>query len=359
MISFTDPPRAEAAQAVADCLTAGIAVKVVTGDHAATAASVAREIGLDVSDGVLTGAEINDLTDSELVPAAARVNVFARVDPVHKLRLVTALQAEGNSVAMTGDGVNDAPALRRADIGIAMGRKGSDAARAAAQMVLVDDNFATIAQAVRVGRTIEDNLRKSLAFILPTNASEALVIVAAILIGVVLPITPLQIIWINFATEITLSMALAFEPPAPNVMRRPPRGPRAPLITMRQMIVVGIVAAAAAVATFGLFYLALAEGDSLETARAFAVNAMVAAEAGYLFAVGTLIATGREGRKHWNWAILVTVAAVILLQLGFTQIPPVAAAFGVAPLALTDWLQVACVGIVIFALGRVLQRTVA
>ena len=181
------------------------------------------------------------LDGAELIAAANRVNVFARVDPAQKLRLVEALQADGNSVAMTGDGVNDAPALRRSDIGVAMGRRGSDAARQAAEMVLVDDNFATITAAVKQGRAVEDTLRKTLSYILQTNAGEALLLVGAILIGATLPITAIQILWINFATEVTLSLSLAFEPPAQNVMGRKPRPRGASLINRHSMIRLGYI----------------------------------------------------------------------------------------------------------------------
>jgi magnesium-transporting ATPase (P-type) len=353
IVGFIDPPRAEAAAAVRDCQAAGIAVKVVTGDHAATALAIARDVGIDVSAGALTGADIADLDDAAFARRAEAVNVFARVDPAHKLRLVSALQSCGHSVAMTGDGVNDAPALRRADIGIAMGQKGSDAAREAAEMVLADDNFATLARAVREGRTIGRNLHQSLAFILPTNAGEAFVVVAAILLGSVLPVTALQIIWINFATQVTLGFALAFEPPAPNVMRDPPRSRRDPLIGRRTLIRIGLIGLLMAVVATGLFEFALARGTSVESARALAVNAVVAIEVGYLLAIGTVWRRDGSGRVVANRAILPSVATVAIGQIAFTHWPAMGAVFGAAPIGLADWGLALAAGVAAFAVARV------
>ncbi len=223
LTGLIDPPRAESVAAVAECLSAGIRVKMITGDHAGTAAAIAARIGLANPHRVLTGADLSRLDDAQLAEEIETTDVFARTSPEDKLRLVTALQSRGHSVAMTGDGVNDAPALKRADAGIAMGLKGSEAAKEAADLVLADDNFATIAMAVRQGRTVWDNLRKVISFELPTNAGEAMVVVTALLIGLQLPLTAVQILWINLITGITLGLALAFEPTEPGTMSRPPR----------------------------------------------------------------------------------------------------------------------------------------
>jgi magnesium-transporting ATPase (P-type) len=230
LIGMIDPPRPEAIQAVADCQHAGIRVVMITGDHAATAAAIGRELGLNAGS-PLTGALIETLDDQALSQRIGETDVVARASPEHKLRLVTALQAQGRLVAMTGDGVNDAPALKAADIGVAMGQRGTDAAKEAADLVLTDDNFASIADAVREGRAVFDNIKKSLLFILPTNGGEAGVILIAVFAGLAMPVTAGQILWVNMVTAVTLALALAFEPAEAGTMRRPPRSPSEPLIT--------------------------------------------------------------------------------------------------------------------------------
>ena len=219
LVGIIDPPREEAIAAVAECQHAGLRVKMITGDHVVTAAAIGRQLGLN-ADQALTGEAVALLDEQALQRAALETGVFARASPEHKLRLVAALQAQGELVAMTGDGVNDAPALKAADIGVAMGHKGTDAAREAADLVLTDDNFATIARAVREGRVVFDNIKKSLLFILPTNGGEAGVILLAVFAGLALPVTAGQILWVNMITAVTLSLALAFEPAEPGVMRR-------------------------------------------------------------------------------------------------------------------------------------------
>jgi magnesium-transporting ATPase (P-type) len=223
LVGLIDPPRPETAGAIAECQGAGIRVKMITGDHKGTAAVIGRRIGLQNPDKVLTGANLDAMDDPALASAVLDTDIFARTSPEHKLRLVMALQSHGMTVAMTGDGVNDAPALKRADAGIAMGLKGSEAAKEAAEFVLADDNFASIAAAVREGRTVYDNIKKVISWTLPTNAGEAMTIVVALLFGMTLPITPIQILWINLITAITLGIALAFEPTEVDTMRRPPR----------------------------------------------------------------------------------------------------------------------------------------
>ena len=224
-VGFIDPPRAEAIDAVGECQRAGIRVVMITGDHAVTAGEIGRQLGLSHKPDVLTGQDLASLDEAELQAAVRRTAVFARTTPEHKLRLVQAFQKEGLTVAMTGDGVNDAPALKRADVGVAMGQKGTEAAKEAAEMVLADDNFASIVAAVREGHTVYDNIMKVIGWTLPTNGGEAMTILAAIALGLALPVTPVQILWINMVTAVALGLTLAFEPTEPGAMTHP-RGRR-------------------------------------------------------------------------------------------------------------------------------------
>jgi magnesium-transporting ATPase (P-type) len=338
LVGLIDPPRPEAIQAVRECRKAGIAVKMITGDHAATATAIARRLGLhDGAVGVLTGADIDSMDESELRAALPRTGVFARTSPEHKLRLVEALQEGGAVVAMTGDGVNDAPALKRADVGVAMGRKGTEAAKEAAEMVLADDNFATIAAAVREGRIVYDNLVKAIGWALPTNGGEAMTIVVAILAGVALPMTPVQILWVNMVTAVTLGLVFAFDPAEPGVMRRPPRDPHAPILSRLLMWRTALVSALFCVAVFAVFYWAVARGEELEHAQTFAVDTMVALEIAYLFTVRLqhnppFDFAGVKGTR----ALAIAIGAVVALQIGFTYAPPLQAVFGTTPIDAID-----------------------
>ncbi len=350
LFGLADPPRAEAIAAVARCRAAGIRVKMITGDHAGTAGAIGRELGL-ATEQVLTGVELDALDDAELGARAAAVDVFARTSPEHKLRLVQALQARREVVAMTGDGVNDAPALKRADVGVAMGRMGTEAAKEAAEMVLADDNFATIAAAVEEGRTVYDNLKKAIAFILPTNGGEGLVIVAAVLFGSVLPITPVQILWVNMITAVTLGLALAFEPAESDVMARPPRRPDEPLLSRFLLWRIALVSLAMLAGTFGLFLYERAQGASIETARTVAVNALVALEIFYLFNTRHLTASALS-REAWlgNRVVLLAVAAVVLFQLLFTYAWPLQALFATTALEAAAWGRILVVAAAAFVL---------
>ncbi len=341
IVGIIDPPREEAIEAVGRCGAAGIRVKMITGDHAATARAVAQRVGLVEPTRACTGDELNRLDPIAFESTASAVNVFARVSPEHKLMLVTALQAQGEVVAMTGDGVNDAPALKRADVGIAMGVKGTEAAKEAAEMVLADDNFATIGQAVEEGRTVYDNIRKAILFILPTNGGEALTILAAILLGRVLPVTAAQILWVNMVTAVTLALSLAFEPPENDVMRRPPRAPDQPILTPFLWWRIGLVSAVMVSVTFGLFVFEREHGASIETARTVAVNTIVMLEVFYLFATRYLnrSALNRDGLLGSRY-VLISIAAVVCFQLAFTYAPPMETFFQTRPIDGAAWIRI-------------------
>jgi len=336
-----DPPRPEARAAVAACQRAGVRVKMMTGDHALTAAAVAAQLGMPEATWVLTGRRLAEMSTSDFARAAQDCHVFARVEPEQKLRLVKALQAAGHVVAMTGDGVNDAPALKAADIGVAMGGNGTETAREAADMVLTDDNFATLVAAVEEGRGVFDNLTKFVVWTLPTNFGEGLVLTAAIVVGVALPITPLQILWINMTTAVLLGLMLAFEPIEPGVMARPPRRPDAALLTRWLMWRVVLVGVAMLLGAFGLFAWKLAQGGSLEAARTVAVNLFVATEMFYLFNCRALGSPSqRLPLNPWIW---VGVGGMALLQVAFTYLPVMHALFHSVPLAWPDWLFILAV----------------
>ncbi|WP_137126355.1 HAD-IC family P-type ATPase [Roseomonas sp. HF4] len=343
LVGLLDPPREEAIAAVAECRAAGIRVKMITGDHPGTARAIAVQLGLAETRRVLTGPALDCLDDEALRAAVAEVDVFARTSPEQKLRLVTALQANGAVVAMTGDGVNDAPALKRADVGVAMGLKGTEAAKEAAEMVLADDNFASIAAAVREGRTVYDNLQKVIAWTLPTNGGESLVVLLAILLGFALPMSPVQILWINMVTAVALGLTLAFEPAERDVMARPPRRPGAPLLSAALVWRVVMVSCVIAAATFAIDLWAVGRGLSTEQSRTLVVNAIVAMEAGYLFAARQSRGSGfsAEGLRGTP-AIWIGVAIVTALQAAFTWLPPFQSAFGTAAIGATEVL--ACLG---------------
>lgn len=343
LVGITDPPRLEAREAVARCQSAGIRVKMITGDHAVTAAAIADQLGIATGQ-VMTCDELTRMDATALRRAVAATAVFARAAPEHKLRLVEALQANGEVVAMTGDGVNDAPALKRADVGVAMGRKGTEAAREAAEMVLADDNFATIAHAVEEGRTIYDNLKKSILFILPTNGAEAAVIAAAILLGLTLPITPAQILWVNMITAVTLALTLAFEPPEGDLMARPPRRADEPLLSGYLVWRVALVSGVLTAGVLWLFLWELATGDSLESARTVAVNALVMGEIFYLFNTRFLHRPALRGGLRGNRAIWIAIALLLVAQLSFTYLGPFQALFSTAPITAGGWLLSALVG---------------
>lgn len=354
LVGLIDPPRAEAMAAVAECRAAGIRVKMITGDHAGTARAIAAEIGLEHPGRVLTGADLDLLDDAALAREVMEVDVFARTSPEHKLRLVTALQACGLSVAMTGDGVNDAPALKRADAGVAMGLKGSEAAKEAADLVLADDNFATIVAAVRKGRTVWDNLQKVVSFELPTNAGEALTVVVALLLGYALPITAVQILWVNLITGITLGLALAFEPTEAGTMTRPPRPRDAPILTGFILWHVLLVSALFVAAVFGIFLYAQAQGHSLALAQTMAMNTLVVLEIFHLFFIrnihGTSLTWAAIRGTPVVWAV---VLVITLAQFAVTYLAPAQALLGTEAVPLEEGLLIVGLGVVFFAIVEI------
>jgi len=282
------------------------------------------------------------MSEDVLRQRVLEVDVYARVNPEHKLLLVRLMQEQGLTVAMTGDGVNDAPALKRADVGIAMGHNGTEAAKEAAEMVLADDNFASITHAVEEGRTVYDNLKKAILFILPTNGGEALIILAAILFGYhQLPLTPVQILWVNMVTAVTLALSLAFEPPEQNVMQRPPRDADEPILTRYLIWRVLFVSFIIMGGTMGMFLREMAQGTSIEYARTVAVNTLVMFEIFYLFNSRYITAS------VFNWAgltgnryVLITIAILIIFQLGFTYFAPMQSLFGATAIDFSTWLRI-------------------
>lgn len=346
MVGLIDPPRPETIQAVEECHTAGIAVKMITGDHAGTASAIAREIGLKNPENVLTGQDLDNMSDTELKKAILETNIFARTSPEHKLRLVTALQAKGLSVAMTGDGVNDAPALKRADAGVAMGQKGSEAAKEAADIVLADDNFASIVAAVREGRTVYDNIKKVIIWTLPTNAGEFLVMILALIFGMVLPITITQILWINLVTTTTLGVALAFEPTEEGTMLRPPRPRNESLIKGDLIWFIILVSIIFVIGIFGVYSYAMSKGYSIELARTIAVNTLVVMEIFMLFFVRNIYGTSLTWHAmHGTKVIWIVLFIVTAAQFAFTYFPPLQRVFNTEAVSFLDGILIVGVGV--------------
>ncbi len=341
--AMLDPPRPAAAAAVEAAGRAGVRVKMITGDHAATAAAIAGPLGLlpdRYAGDVLTGADLDALGAAEYPDAVERARVFARVSPEQKLRLVEAFQARGEVVAMTGDGVNDAPALRQADIGVAMGRGGTEVAKDAADMVLTDDDFATIEAAVEEGRGVFDNLTKFIVWTLPTNMAEGLVILAAIVAGSALPILPTQILWINMTTAVFLGLMLAFEPKEAGIMTRPPRDPGRPLLTGVLLWRIGLVSAVLVGGAWWLFEWEMANGASLAAARTAAVNLFVMVELFYLFSCRSLTrSVWRIGPLSNRW-LIGGVLLQVGLQMALTYLPGMDGLFQTAPISASAWLRI-------------------
>lgn len=362
-----DPPRPDAVSAVQACQTAGVQVKMITGDHKTTATAIARRMGLGTPPGqtedaaesappvvAYTGQELGKMDEAELKRAAAEAVVFARVAPEQKLRLVEAMQFNGHIVAMTGDGVNDAPALKRADIGIAMGKSGTEVAKEAADMVLTDDNFASIEAAVEEGRTVYRNLMKAIAFILPVNGGESMTVLLSVLVGTALPISALQVLWLNMINSIAMTVPLAFEPKSNRVMQRPPLEPKASLLSKPLLWRIGLISVFNWILIFGMFLWALhaygsgnagngAGDDELAVARTMAIQALVAGRIIYLLSISQFWASlwqkmqGQAVKINDSTAIGLGIVAAVLLQILFSQWGLMNQLFGTAPLNLTQW----------------------
>ena len=350
VVGIIDPPRDEVIEAIKECRSAGVEVKMITGDHAITARAIGKELG--IGDGVksITGKELEQMSDQEMRELVGEYDIYARTSPEHKLRLVKALQDNGLLCAMTGDGVNDAPALKRANIGIAMGIKGTEVSKDASEMVLADDNFATIVNAIEEGRTVYDNIRKALLFILPTNGAEALVVMSAILLGIVMPITPAQILWVNMVTAITLALALSFEPMESNVMERPPRGKGESILGKLFIWRISFVSVIIGALTLGVFSLLRNNGLDDDYARTIAVNTLVAGQLFYLFNCRKIqhpaLGKGFFNNRYAFWA----AGALIILQMGFVYLPFMNTFFNSKAIAAAYWLYPVAAGALVFLL---------
>lgn len=345
-----DPPREEAIYSIETCKTAGIKVKMITGDHATTAAAIAEKMGInqDKKAVVVTGKELEGLSDSELIQISSSASVFARVTPEQKLRIVEALQTDNEIVAMTGDGVNDAPAVRKANIGIAMGITGTEVAKEAADMVLTDDNFASIEAAVEEGRGVFDNLIKFLTWILPTNAGQGLVIIVAVVLAQPLPILPVQALWINMTTAVLLGLALAFEPREPNIMERMPRVPNKPILNGELVFRIVLVGLLLLAGSFGLFEWALHNGASEAEARTIAVNVFAVGQSFYLLNCRSLQVSMFKIGVFSNLWIWIGIAAMAIAQLALTYLPIMNTMFHTAPISSSDWIGIFAVGFGIY-----------
>lgn len=340
LVGIADPPRAEAIEAIARCRRAGIRVTMITGDHSSTAAAIGAELGIagDREPRVVTGEELEDMSDGDLTVVAPEVDVFARTSPQHKIRIVRALQARHHVVAMTGDGVNDAPALARADIGIAMGITGTEATKEAADIVLADDDFATIERAVAEGRRIFDNIQKSLMFILPTTFAQALIVLTAVVVGFVPPLQPTQVLWVNLVTAITLSLALAYEPAEGGLMSRPPRPATGSVIDGILVARVCVATLLIAAASIGVFFAEQASGASFAAAQTSAVTVLVLGQVAYLFNSRFLRTSSLSLRAlRGNPVVWLSIAVLLILQLAFTYLPFMQEWFHTAPLGRREW----------------------
>jgi magnesium-transporting ATPase (P-type) len=351
LIGLLDPPRKEAIESVKECHSGGIRVTMITGDHKITAAAIGKMLGLGDGKTAITGAEIEEMDTATLQERVRDVDVFARASPEHKLRLVKAIQANGQIVAMTGDGVNDAPALKKADIGVAMGIKGTEVTKEAAEMVLADDNFASISAAVKEGRTVYNNIEKAILFMLPTNVAQALVIMVAILVGFTAPITAPQILWVNMVTSVALGLVISFEPHELDVMRQRPRAVDRPILDGFGMWRVVFVGLALLALTLGAFFWmkSLAASDNL--ARAVAVNALVIGQIFYLFNSRYKLDSSLSLKAHLgNRYLALGVGAVVILQLLFTYAPPLQALFDTEAVPFRIWAWLILGGFAFFLL---------
>jgi len=361
LTGIVDPPRPEAVRAIATCHEAGIAVTMITGDHAGTAIAISREMGIvnQADESAVTGAELEAATDEQLRAIVNHTETFARTSPEHKLRLVKALQSNGEIVAMTGDGVNDAPALKRADVGVAMGIKGTEATKEAADIVLADDNFATIEYAIEEGRRINDNLHKSVLFLLPTNGAQSLVVLIAVLFGLTMPLAPVQILWVNMITAVTLSLALAYEPAEPDIMRRPPRPPGTPLVRARYLPRLAMASILIAAATLVTFLIGRILTGDIAAAQTWAVNTLALGQAAYLFNARFLRESSlRREAVVGNPVVWWVVGILVVLQVAFVYLPPLNTWFGSTAVGVLGWVIPLAFAVVIFVLMEVAKAVV-
>lgn len=353
LAGIIDPPREEAIEAIKACSNAGIRVKMITGDHAATAKAIGKEMGIGNGQKALQGRDLEKMSNDELKIAAKEYDIFARTSPEHKLRLVEALQAEGAICAMTGDGVNDAPALKKADVGIAMGIKGTEVTKEAAEMVLADDNFATIVSAVEEGRRVYDNLKKTILFILPTNGAESFLIMASILFGTMIPLTPVQILWVNMVTSVTISLALAFENIEPDAMKRPPRSPKASLLNgyfiWRIIFVSLLIGGGTLLMNLDMHSNGVAEN----IIKTVTLNTIVITQMFHLFNSRSISKFAFNKDFFSNKAVFVVSALLVILQLGITYLPFMNNLFGTTPLRLHDWIYPILMGIAVFIIVEI------
>lgn len=353
LAGIIDPPREEATEAIRQCAEAGISVKMITGDHVDTAMAIGKEMGIGDGTKALQGKDLENMTGEEFEVAAREYDVFARTSPEHKLKLVTALQNTGAVSAMTGDGVNDAPALKKADIGIAMGIKGTEVTKDAAAMVLADDNFSTIIAAVEEGRRVYDNLKKTILFILPTNGAESFLIIASILFGFMMPLTPIQILWVNMVTSVTVSLALAFEKIEPNAMKRPPRSPKTPLLSGYFIWRILFVSVLIGGGTLWMSMKLIANGMNEELVRTITLQTIVITQMFHLFNSRTIRDFALSKDFFTNKAVFVVCALLILLQTGISYLPFMNNVFGTVPLGIHDWLYPVALGFLVFVIVEI------
>ena len=349
LVGLLDPPRKEAIEAVKECHGGGIRVTMITGDHKITAAAIAKMLGIGDGKTAITGAEIEEMDTATLQERVRDVDVFARASPEHKLRLVKAIQANKQIVAMTGDGVNDAPSLKKADIGVAMGIKGTEVTKEAAGMILADDNFASITAAVKEGRTVYNNIEKAMLFLLPTNVAQALVIAVAIFFGFTMPITAPQVLWVNMVTSVALGLVICFEPHEIDVMQRPPRAVDRSIVTgfgVWRIIFIGLALLAY---TLLAFFWIKSQGASDALARTVAVNAITIGQAFYLLNSRYLLDSSLSLKAHMgNRYLPLGILAVVILQLLFTYTTPFQAMFGNEAIPLWVWPRLLAGGLVFF-----------
>lgn len=353
VVGILDPPREEAMEAIKLCKSAGVKVKMITGDHAITASAIAKKLGIGDGKKVITGKELENLSDADLRAVVDDCDVYARTSPENKLRLVTALQANGNRCAMTGDGVNDAPALKKADIGIAMGQKGTEVTKDASEMVLTDDNFSTIVSAIEEGRTVYDNIRKALLFILPTNGAESLALMIAVVLGMVIPITPAQILWVNMVTAVTLALAISFEPKEDEVMQRPPRASGEAILGKTFVWRIAFVSfLIGGITTCMFIYMNSLYADE-GIARTVAVNTLVAGQLFYLFNCRRIKLPSLGSGFFNNKYAFIATGSLIVLQLLFVYLPFMNTFFETSPIDAVYWLYPLGAGIAVFVIVEI------